>query len=197
MMPAPERADARANRQRLIEAARAVFRERGLDAEMKEIAERAGVGIGTIYRNFPAKTDLIVAIIGEVVLTIREALAAANGITDPAAALAVAIEHCVTVVERHGDLVMALFRDGGIPPECQAQFDIGHELAPLGAIIRRGIATGVFRADLDPDLTAAAIHGALMPLHSPRLRAGRSSAAIAADLTALFLEGCRAAKDGS
>ena len=64
-----ERADARANRARLVEAARAVFSERGLAAEMKEIAERAGVGVGTIYRNFPSKEDLIVAIMRDALAT--------------------------------------------------------------------------------------------------------------------------------
>jgi len=57
----PLRADAERNRQRIIEAARAVFAERGLEAPLDAIAERAGVGQATLYRRFPSREDLIVA----------------------------------------------------------------------------------------------------------------------------------------
>jgi AcrR family transcriptional regulator len=59
------RADAERNRRRLLEAAEAVFCERGLDVGVGEIAERAGVGRGTLFRNFPSKEDLIAAIVVE------------------------------------------------------------------------------------------------------------------------------------
>ncbi|MGO9754552.1 MAG: TetR/AcrR family transcriptional regulator [Solirubrobacteraceae bacterium] len=59
------RADARRNRGRLLEAADAVFRERGLDVGVGEIAQRAGVGRGTLFRNFTCKQDLIAAIVVE------------------------------------------------------------------------------------------------------------------------------------
>lgn len=55
------RADAERNRQRIIEAARAVFAERGLDAPLDAIAERAGVGQATLYRRFPRREELVVA----------------------------------------------------------------------------------------------------------------------------------------
>ena len=55
------RADAERNRQRIVEAARSVFAERGLDAPLDAIAERAGVGQATLYRRFPRREDLIVA----------------------------------------------------------------------------------------------------------------------------------------
>ncbi|MBV9364400.1 MAG: TetR/AcrR family transcriptional regulator [Solirubrobacterales bacterium] len=57
------RADAERNRQRLLDAAQALFRERGLDVGVAEIAQRAGVGRGTLFRNFPTKQDLIAAIV--------------------------------------------------------------------------------------------------------------------------------------
>jgi len=59
------RADAERNRRRLLDAAEALFRERGLDVGVAEIAERAGVGRGTLFRNFPTKQDLIAAIVIE------------------------------------------------------------------------------------------------------------------------------------
>src|ERR1700751_3560752 len=59
------RADARRNRERLIEAAQTLFRERGLEVSVAEIAEAAGVGRGTLFRNFASKEDLIEAIVAE------------------------------------------------------------------------------------------------------------------------------------
>jgi AcrR family transcriptional regulator len=65
-MPAtqrPQRSDAARNRARLLAAARDVFAEGGLDAGVGEIADRAGVGRGTLFRNFPTKQDLIAAVL--------------------------------------------------------------------------------------------------------------------------------------
>jgi AcrR family transcriptional regulator len=59
------RADAERNRRRLLDAAQALFQERGLDVGVAEIAQRAGVGRGTLFRNFPTKQDLIAAIVAE------------------------------------------------------------------------------------------------------------------------------------
>jgi len=63
--PAPargKRADAQRNEQALLAAAAAVFVASGVDAPIREIAARAGVGMGTIYRHFPTRADLIVAV---------------------------------------------------------------------------------------------------------------------------------------
>ena len=53
------RADARRNRERLVDAARHVFAEDGLDASLNEVARRAGVGVATLFRRFPTRADLI------------------------------------------------------------------------------------------------------------------------------------------
>jgi AcrR family transcriptional regulator len=53
------RADARRNRERILAAARETFAEHGADAQMDEIARRAGVGVGTLYRHFPTKDELV------------------------------------------------------------------------------------------------------------------------------------------
>ncbi|WP_211600651.1 TetR/AcrR family transcriptional regulator [Gordonia effusa] len=58
----PMRADARRNRVKLIEAAREVFREGGSEASLDDVAKRAGVGPGTLYRHFPTRDDLIDAV---------------------------------------------------------------------------------------------------------------------------------------
>jgi AcrR family transcriptional regulator len=56
------RADAQRNRDRIVEVAREVFREKGYDASLDEVAKRAGVGPGTLYRHFPQRDDLLDAI---------------------------------------------------------------------------------------------------------------------------------------
>ena len=72
------RRDAQRNRDAILVAAQAVFSERGLDAAVEEIARRAGVGMGTLYRRFPGKDDLIAAIfeqrLGELAAVAEEAL---------------------------------------------------------------------------------------------------------------------------
>src|SRR5437763_15309556 len=71
------RADARQNRARLLTAATAAFAERGPDAPLEDIARRAGVGIGTLYRHFPTRDALIETIyaehIGEVEVLAKDA----------------------------------------------------------------------------------------------------------------------------
>jgi AcrR family transcriptional regulator len=76
----PLRADARRNRDSLLDAARQVFTERGSDASLEEIARRAGVGVGTLYRHFPTRQDLIQAVyVEEVEALCRSAEDSADG----------------------------------------------------------------------------------------------------------------------
>jgi AcrR family transcriptional regulator len=66
----PKRADARRNYDQLIAAARAAFTERDRSASLEDIARRAGLGIGTLYRHFPTRGDLIEAVYLEEVETL-------------------------------------------------------------------------------------------------------------------------------
>jgi AcrR family transcriptional regulator len=59
------RADARRNREAVIEAAKKLFADQGLDAQMPDVAKAAKVGVGTVYRHFPTKDDLITALAAE------------------------------------------------------------------------------------------------------------------------------------
>jgi AcrR family transcriptional regulator len=68
------RADAQRNRERLIEAAREVFREQGYDASLDEVAKRAGVGAGTLYRHFPSRDVLMDAILQSWVDRVNDAV---------------------------------------------------------------------------------------------------------------------------
>jgi AcrR family transcriptional regulator len=67
------RADAKRNYDRIVEAAREVFREKGYDAPLDEIAKRAGVGAGTLYRHFPTKDALLDAVMQAWVDRVEEA----------------------------------------------------------------------------------------------------------------------------
>lgn len=78
-MAAPARKDAIRNRARLIEAAAKAFREQGLDVSVNAIARAAGVNIATLYRHFPAKEDLVAAVIEQVLAPLAAARDAALG----------------------------------------------------------------------------------------------------------------------
>ncbi|MGH6654048.1 MAG: TetR/AcrR family transcriptional regulator [Actinocrinis sp.] len=69
-VPRPLRRDAELNRQRILAAARDVFAERGLEATLDEVARRAGLGVGTVYRRFPNKEALVEALFEEGLATV-------------------------------------------------------------------------------------------------------------------------------
>ncbi|HWA54874.1 MAG TPA: TetR family transcriptional regulator [Solirubrobacterales bacterium] len=62
LAPRPKRADARRNYDKLVSAAREAFAEKGTSATLEDVARRAGVGIGTLYRHFPTRQDLLEAV---------------------------------------------------------------------------------------------------------------------------------------
>jgi AcrR family transcriptional regulator len=115
-MPArSRRADAVRNEQALLDAAAAVFVTSGVDAPIREIAARAGVGIGTIYRHFPNRADLVVAVYRHQVESCAEAgpaLLAAAG--SPFAALRQWVDLFADfLVTKHGLAHALQSADGG------------------------------------------------------------------------------------
>ncbi|WP_395110743.1 TetR/AcrR family transcriptional regulator [Actinomadura sp. SCN-SB] len=83
----PLRADARRNRTRILEAAEAVFAAKGSAASTEEIAQQAGVGIGTVFRHFPTKEALLQAIIGAQAARLADDIEGLLRGGDPATAL--------------------------------------------------------------------------------------------------------------
>ena len=83
----PLRRDAERNRQRILEAASEVFTERGLDVSLDEVARHAGVGVGTVYRRFRTKEDLVEALfmdrIEEVAALAEQAAEAGRSLVRP------------------------------------------------------------------------------------------------------------------
>jgi AcrR family transcriptional regulator len=97
------RSDAERNRQRLVEAARAVFAETGLSAPLEDIADRAGVGIATLYRRFPTREDLIAATYEAMLSSFAETIEAAVEAPDAWGAFTGCLERmCAMQAENRG-----------------------------------------------------------------------------------------------
>jgi AcrR family transcriptional regulator len=186
MRATPRRADARANRGRLIEAAHAVFRERGLGAEMREIAERAGVSVGTLYRNFPTRDDLVVAMVRELVGELRVNAEAAAAVPEPIAALRAFLRGGFAIAERFGDLTVLY---GALPPACHALLQEFDMLARAEALVRRAVEAGALRAGLDTEFAAARLISSFDPKLYRRLRLTRSDSELVEQSLAFFLHG--------
>lgn len=86
------RKDAQRNRERLVDAARAVFAERGLDVALDEVARRAGVSIGTLYNRFPTRADLVRAVFADRAETVLRITEHALGLDDAWAGFAHFVE---------------------------------------------------------------------------------------------------------
>ncbi|AQT78534.1 TetR family transcriptional regulator [Mycolicibacterium litorale] len=142
----PLRADAARNRARVLEVAYDVFAEQGLSVPIDEIARRAGVGAGTVYRHFPTKEALFEAVIGErmrfVVARARELLAA-----DPANALFGFLRQMVREGAADHGMVEALASYGidldTAAPGAEAEF-----LGILGEMLAAAQKAGTARADV-------------------------------------------------
>ncbi|MDH6626250.1 AcrR family transcriptional regulator [Streptomyces sp. LBL] len=145
-----KRADARRNKETLLEVAAAVFVASGVDAPVRDIAAKAGVGLGTIYRHFPTRADLIIAVYRHQVEACAEAGPAllASSAT-PHAALGQWINLFVDfLVTKHG-LAAVLHSD-------DAGFDTLHayfleRLLPVCAqLLEAAAVAGEIRSDLEP-----------------------------------------------
>jgi AcrR family transcriptional regulator len=165
-----ERADAAANHARIIAAAQAVFAERGLDAEMREIAERAGVAVGTLYRHFVDRDDLQRAVLDAISAEIITRLEVAAASDDPRDAVR-AVVQTFGAIHKQFQATVALMRDPRREKRIAATPSKNRECltratAVIVDLITRGIGTGVFRPDLDPHLVAPALLGAMLAFES-------------------------------
>ncbi len=145
----PLRADARRNREKVLVAARAVFSEHGRDAQMDDVARRAGVGVGTVYRHFPTKEALIEALMVAAFEAIAAQAEAALEIEDPWEAF--------TSVLWRGAEIMAADRAlsevfASIPGAMEAAMPTVEGLTEtMTHVIRRAQEAGVLRDDMIVD----------------------------------------------
>lgn len=137
----PQRADARRNFDALLAAAREAFAAQGPSAPLEDIARRAGVGIGTLYRNFPTRDDLVEAVyIDEVAAVVRAADEA--GTLDPWDAVEAWLRRFVTYVGTKRALIEGLNKESPVLLSCRTSlYDAGQPL------IDRAQAAGELRTD--------------------------------------------------
>lgn len=163
----PQRADARRNRERILVAAKKVFAEIGSEAHMDVVARRAGVGVGTLYRHFPTKEDLLGELVAEQFAAFTEqARASLETVDDPWEALAgtlranaqmasenVAVQHAITGSEVNWERVEA----------------IREELLEVTAqLIANGHEAGVVRDDLEVSDIPTVMCGVCSTMNMPR-----------------------------
>jgi AcrR family transcriptional regulator len=140
------RADARRNRERIMSSGRELFARDGPEAQMDEIAARAGVGIGTVYRHFPTKEALLTAMVRDRFQEFAEIAALAEDTVDPREALETIMRRSAEAVE--GDVGFQLAMMGSDQLEWEG---IEEQKALLAAvltrIIRRAVDAGAVRDD--------------------------------------------------
>ncbi|MEV0145431.1 MULTISPECIES: helix-turn-helix domain-containing protein [unclassified Nonomuraea] len=165
-VPRPQRADAARNYDKIVRAARAVYAERGPDAQLEEIARRAGVGNATLYRHFPDKAALIRAILDQtfaehIAPVIEEALAD----DDPRRSLATVLEAALSLAIRERNVLATATNVGALTAKAGARF-----FESLTLLTRRGQQAGVIRADLVPEdlLRAIAMLVGVLPTMDPQ-----------------------------
>lgn len=194
----PERRDARANRGRLLAAAKQLFAVQAIDAtSMHEIARAAGVGQGTLYRHFADKGEICSALLKEDVAAFQERVGVrladgANG--SPLARLELLIAEKIQMTESHLPLFAAI-EDAASGARRNKSFR-----GPFHAWLRERIIALLAEAmahgeaaQLDAEFTADAILAALAPpLYShQRHELGYSDARIVAAMRRLFVDGLR------
>jgi AcrR family transcriptional regulator len=164
------RADAARNRVRILAAAATVFAERGLDASTAEIARRAGVGEATLFRRFPSKDDLVVAILAEhmddVIATAEQCLSE----PDPWRAVERFFEAMVEQQVHDQGALDAIKADCMTSPALAARRKRIMEV--MSRLVRRAQDAGVVREDLTaPDIAMlSAAAGSVSGIAFPGLR---------------------------
>jgi AcrR family transcriptional regulator len=149
----PLRADARRNRELLLAAAHEAFTEHGADASLDDIARRAGVGIGTLYRHFPDRDALLVATLEERLVALRDQGRALLETPDAVDAVVtwmmLLIKHLSTYRGMVGTIHAGL---QGVSAACEQVKETG------AALLSRAQSAGALRSDVDhDDLEALAV----------------------------------------
>lgn len=143
----PKRSDARRNRRRILTAAFEVFSELGVDAQMTDVAEAAGLGVGTVYRNFASKETLVNALLLD---RLEGATVVAQRAADGEDAFQALVDLIVLITDRQlENRVLSQFLGGRVAgsPELQEQRDIVYGV--LAKIVARAKKAGDLRSDVN------------------------------------------------
>jgi AcrR family transcriptional regulator len=143
----PLRADARRNREKVLAAARAVFSEQGVDAQMDDVARRADVGVGTVYRHFPTKEALVYALTDELFDVIAAHAREMLSRDDPWEAFKAALWFGAekTAGDRAFSEILAAERKTMVPHSCPGKEDL---TVTVSELMRRCIEAGAMRPDV-------------------------------------------------
>ena len=141
------RADAQRNVDSLLEAAKVVFATSGVDAPAKEIADLAGVGVGTLYRHFPQRSDLVKAVFQREVDACADAAPVLASVHEPEAALAKWLHRYTEFLATKRGLATAL-HSGDPAFEALPGYFMGRLGPALGSLLEAAAASGEIRADI-------------------------------------------------
>ena len=142
------RADARRNVDALLEAAKTVFRTSGVDAPAKEIADLAGVGVGTLYRHFPQRSDLVKAVFQREVDACAEAGPALSAAHEPGEALHRWLHRFTEFLGTKRGLAAAL-HSGDPAFDALPGYFMERVSPALQALLDAAAGTGAIRADVN------------------------------------------------
>jgi len=143
------RTDAVRNHDALLDAAKAVFAASGVDAPAKEIADLAGVGVGTLYRRFPRRSDLVRAVFQREVDACADAAPALAAAHPPGVALEEWLHRYTAFLATKRGLAAALHSGDPAFDELPGYFM--QRLGPtLGSLLDAATASGEMRADISP-----------------------------------------------
>jgi len=152
------RADAQRNRERILEVAKLVFTRRGTEASMDEIAKRARIGPGTLYRHFPTRDDLLAAVYISEVEKLAEAQRKFSAELSPAEALRAWMLVFIDYIAAKKIIAPALNAMAGGPSRVFQQTNRLMEEA-ANALASRAVASRDLRPDVDPMDMLRAIYG--------------------------------------
>ena len=161
--PRALRADAKRNIGSLFEAAKAVFATAGVDAPAKEIADLAGVGVGTLYRHFPQRSDLVKAVFQREVDACADAAPALAAANEPGAALEKWLHRYTEFVATKRGLAAALH--SGDPAYGALPGYFMQRLEPaLASLLEAAVASGEIRAAISARDLLHAVANLCMPV---------------------------------
>jgi AcrR family transcriptional regulator len=165
--PRPMRADAQRNYDRLLKAAVAAFAEHGADdVSLEEIARRAGVGIGTLYRHFPTRQALLETVYTDQVEMLRVRARELEQADSPAEALAAWIRALTAFSSTKRNLTSALLetlgKDSTLLSTCAATI-----CGAADDLLARAKEAGVVRADVDARDLIRLVHGVNIATQNP------------------------------
>jgi AcrR family transcriptional regulator len=165
------RADAQRNRQRILQAAEAMFAEHGPQASTEEVAQRAGVAIGTVFRHFPTKAELLRALMKRLLQQVTDEAGTLVEQGDPNSALLEFFTHLVEQATANRSVVGLLASEGIEAPITGALASLTDVVQQL---LQRGQQAGAIRTEIRVDevmaLLVSACQGALHGGWSPELR---------------------------